>query len=155
MAIADKSKFVTSLETSSDAAFVSDCYRFILLREADPGGLAHFLSRLARGKKRLFVAAEIASSAEAQALPCFRKRVVGEVLAMHAAALTAGAWTPARRRTLVARLDRYFSVLSKSVPVSSQGTDSSIAQADDPFSEYLESVIAKRDRYDAFVRSAA
>lgn len=142
MPTADKSKFVTSLETASDADFATDCYRLILLREPDQGGLANFLSRLASGKDRLSVAAEIASSEEAQALPCYSKRVIGEVLAMHAASLAANAWTPARRRRLVDRMNRYFAVVSRTVAVGRQDAGSAAGEADDPFSDYFQSVIA-------------
>ena len=141
MPISDKSKFAMNLSMSSDSEFVAECYRLILLRDADVGGLAHVLARLAGGEKRLVVAAEIASSDEAQALPSSKKRVVGEVLAMHAAELAAKAWTPARRRKLVDRMNRYFSVLSQSVPVGAQDADSPSANPNDPFSNYLQSVI--------------
>jgi hypothetical protein len=109
-----KNSFAAELATLPAADFVTECYRMILGRKADATGLMHHLERTMKGEDRVSIAAKIAESDEAAALPSSRKRVVGEILAMHAAQLAEGATTPEDWHVLMRRLDRYFKVLAPS-----------------------------------------
>jgi hypothetical protein len=135
-----KSKVASDLLALPAPEFVSECYRLILGREADQSGINHYLPKVVRGEDRLSIAAAIASSPEARILPSSKKRVVAEILAMHATAMALKAWTPARRRKLANRINLYFSVLSRSI-IRNETDARSQAKRNDPFSDYLKSVI--------------
>lgn len=58
---------LTELLTLPGEAFVRSAYRSILGREADPGGLRHYLARLARGHDKSSVVQDLAASREGRA----------------------------------------------------------------------------------------
>lgn len=116
--------------------FVPTCYRKILAREGDPGGVAHYTSVFERNKDRLGVAADIAASDEAMSLPMKRKRPAVQVLAAHAHHLIRHAITRKQKQRAAARVLRYFSVVTG---VDVQGSRHTLET--DPFARYLHEVI--------------
>lgn len=121
--------------------FVLAAYRFLLFREADASGLAHYLTRVVNGEDKLAIAAEIASSEEARALPCTKKRAIGEILALQARALMKKSWSRPQRDQAAQCIVGYFSVLTPSKPSGADEDGSTDAKSNDPFSNYLQSVI--------------
>lgn len=130
--------------------FIKSCYESVLFREADPEGLAHSLARLHAGEDKLSIAADIASSEEASALPSSRRILAGEILALHAGSLIRRAWTPKQRDAVARRVQRYFSCLTEAVVVETpsigDAPGSSPSDEGDPFASYFATVINDRDQ---------
>lgn len=124
--------------------FVATCYWWILHREPDPSGSSHYLSRVIAGQDRLLIAAEIASSDEAQALPHDKKSMIGEILRSHASAMISSAWTPAKRAKAARRTQRYFEVVLGSKLAATESGSLGSSGAGDPFEDYLNRVINDR-----------
>lgn len=121
--------------------FVQACYRFLLFRAPDPQGLLHYVGVVAEGEAKLDIAAAIASSDEARALPPQRKRLVAEVLARHASTLIKNACTPEAREYAAQRVQVYLEAASGARVAGQQGPAAGKA---DPFSSYLIAVIEDR-----------
>ena len=133
-----KSLSASQLLSLSDREFVEECYRQILLREPDPDGTVHYLTRLGLGDDRLGIAAAIASSDEAREKARSRASLAADILGLHAQRLITGAWTPKRRATAAQRVQRYMAILSGRPDPSNPDACSAIS---DPFSDYLRNVI--------------
>lgn len=139
-----RSESLSSLLSLPNSQFVQSCYQAILLREIDPEGLSHSLARLLAGEDKLSVAADIASSDEARALPATSKGLAMEVLALQAESLVRRAWTPKQRDAAARRIHRYFTALAE--PNSNENAAEKRSCDDgDPFSAYLENVINDRN----------
>jgi hypothetical protein len=136
-----KSLSASQLLSLSDREFVEECYRQILLREPDPDGTVHYLTRLGLGDDRLGIAAAIASSDEAREKARSRASIAADILGLHAERLITGAWTPSRRAAAAKRVRRYLAILSGR-PDPSGSND--LSEAPDPFSDYLRNVIEDR-----------
>jgi hypothetical protein len=121
--------------------FVKACYSSLLFRPADPAGLLHYVGVVAKGESKLAVAAAIASSDEARALPSHRKRLVTEVLARHASALIENARTHRSRQRAARRMETYLATVSGLRIAGQQEGGSGEA---DPFASYLTCVIQDR-----------
>lgn len=121
--------------------FVQACYRSLLFRAPDPQGLLHYVGVVAKGEAKLNVAAAIASSDEARALPPHRKRLVAEVLARHASTLIENARTPRAREYAAQRTEAYLGTVAG---MRVAGQHGSAATAADPFVTYLTAVIQDR-----------
>ncbi len=138
-----RSELLASLLVLPNSQFIQSCYKAMLFREIDPEGLSHSLARLIAGEDKLAVAADIACSDEARALPASRKGLAIEILALHAESLIRRAWTPRRRDEAARRVHRYFAALAEtasneSATVQEPGDDG------DPFSTYFATVIHDR-----------
>ena len=132
---------VRALLDLPDRAFVDECYRRILLREPDPTGTVHQLERVRSGDDRLAIAADMSASDEARKIIRDRRSLAPNILALHAERLTVAARTAAKRRSAAARIRRYILVASG---VSAPGHDQR-RPSDNPFADYLNSVIADRN----------
>lgn len=142
MAKLPRSAALASLLSLPNAQFVQACYRLILFREIDPEGMSHTLTRLVAGEDRLAVAADIACSKEARALPVTKRGLAMEILALRAETLVTGAWTRKQRDAAARQIHRYFSDLAappEDVP------EAAPKPKGDPFSAYLEDVIHDRN----------
>ena len=127
-----------SLEGSD---FITSCYLWLLYREPDLSGLAYYSSRIAAGDSRLAIAAHIASSDEARALPFGKKTLIAAVLGLHTSTLISRAWTPARRANTARQTQRYFEVIAGREPRSTNTNESISSGSGDPFKDYLNIVI--------------
>jgi hypothetical protein len=125
--------------------FVATCYLWILHREPDPPGFSHYLSRVAAGESKLAIAADLASSDEAKALPLSKKPLISALLGLHAATIISRAFTPSRRAHAVRRTQRYFDVISGSESGGTGRDGPAPLGTGDPFKDYLNSVINARD----------
>lgn len=138
-----RSDSLSGLLSLPDSQFVQSCYQALLLREIDPEGLRHSLARLLAGEDKLSIAADIASSDEARALPATRRGLAMEVLALQAESLVRRAWTPKQRDAAARLIHRYFSALAE--PNSNENAaETRLGNDGDPFSGYLENVINDR-----------
>ncbi len=135
---------VDRLLSLADNDFVVACYWWILHREPDPSGLSHYLSRVIAGEDRLPIAAEIASSDEAQALPHSKKSLIGGILRVHASAMISSAWTPTKRAKAARQTQRYFEVVLGGKLGATDADSPGSGNAGDPFEDYLNSVIKDR-----------
>jgi Domain of unknown function (DUF4214) len=134
-----RAKVISASELMSlnDREFVEECYRQILLREPDPEGVVHYLTRVGLGDDRLALAASIASSDEGREKARSRHSLAADILSLHAERLIISAWTPWRRRSAAKRIIDYMSTLSGR-PGRPVLRETSIP---DPFSDYLRNVI--------------
>lgn len=136
-----RSAALISLLSLPDAQFVQACYRLVLFREIDPEGMSHTLSRLVAGEDKLAVAADIACSQEARALPVTKRELAMEILALRAESLVTGAWTRKQRDAAARQIHHYFSGLAAPPEEAPEAAPKSKG---DPFSAYLENVIHDR-----------
>ena len=136
MQVITKKQVLVELLGGTSQDFVLSCYRSILLREPDPEGLSHYLSRVLSGEERLAIAADIASSKEAQRLPPSAKRLITEILAARAEALVRGALSKKQRAHAAQLVSHYLWLVSGFTPGGTGATS-----AGDPFAEYLHGVI--------------
>jgi Domain of unknown function (DUF4214) len=125
--------------------FVATCYLWILNREPDTSGFSHYLSRVASGESKLAIAADLASSDEAKALPLSKKPLITGILGLHAAAIISRAFTSRRRAYAARQIQRYFDVISGSESNQTAQDDAASLGSGDPFKDYLNSVINARD----------
>lgn len=123
--------------------FVVACYAFLLRRDPDPNGLAHFLSLVLSGQDKLRIAANIASSEEARKLPLSEKALAAGILARHAQSVIRTASTKRQRMQAAEIVGRYLSVISgfRTSEMEDPGADA----VTDPFSNYLHGVIESSD----------
>lgn len=143
----DKSRVLLAdklLRLSGDE-FITACYRSILWREPDPSGRAHYLALIIKGEDKVAIAAAIASSDEARALPPGKKGLMAEILALHANKLIGKAWTSPQRRKAAEQVSRYLSIVSGfAIGAGTDGGGPGGRDAD-PFSSYYTSVIEDRN----------
>lgn len=131
------------LSIPGEHEFIAASYQQILYRAPDSSGMAHYLSRLQGGEDRLTVAAELAASDEASALPSGTKVVMTEILVRHSQQLISSSWTPARRRRSARQVERYLQAVCGARPaIDVSAVRSGTVQ--DPFSTYLHRVIEDR-----------